>query len=303
MANKVNSFHASDYLQNGTKVVFFGNLNKVQIFVEMVFKDKVIWITGASSGIGEHLAYALAEQGAKLILSSRNEKELNRVKHNCHTTNEILVLPLDVSDFESLPKKTAQAVAHFGVIHILINNAGVSQRALAADTRFEVDQTIIHVNYLGQVALTKSVLPYMLAQGFGHLVVISSVTGKLGLPYRSAYAASKHALHGYFDALRLELAEVPIPVTIICPGYVHTNVTINALQGDGSRYNRVAATNRQGMDPTLFARKVLRAIAARRREVLIGGRELLAVYAKRFWPWFLYMVLRRMDFSSARRGR
>lgn len=258
----------------------------------MKYKDKVVWITGASSGIGEHLAYAFAEQKAKLILSSRNEKELKRVKNNCPKDTDILILVLDVADFPTLPLAVEKAIRHFGFINVLINNAGVSQRELAKNTTLDVDQKIMNVNYMGAVALTKAVLPEFIRQQFGHIVVISSVLGKMGVPHRSAYAASKHALHGFFDSLRAELANENIKVSLICPGYVHTNVTINALKGDGSKNNQMAASTRQGLEPEVFAQKALRAISRERKEALIGGsREIMGVYIKRFLPALYYRIM------------
>ncbi|MCB0547851.1 MAG: SDR family oxidoreductase [Phaeodactylibacter sp.] len=263
----------------------------------MQFSNKVVWITGASSGIGEHLAYAFANRGAKLILSSRNEQELQRVKQNCRPETDILVLPMDVADFESVPGRVEQAVAHFGAIHILINNAGISQRSAVKDTLFEVDKKIMEVNFLGAVAMTKAVLPAMLKNKDGQVVVISSVMGKLGTPRRSAYAASKHALHGWFDSLRAELYEDGIKVTIICPGYVYTNVTINALTADGSPNKQMAEATRNGLDPGIFAEKALHAIIREKEEVLIGGKEILGVYLKRFFPSLFSRIARRLKVS------
>lgn len=250
----------------------------------MDFKDKVVWITGASSGIGEHLTYAFADQGAKLIISSRNEKELQRVKNNCKDDVEIFVQPLDLMDLHSMPKLAKKMIDQFGFINILVNNGGISQRALAKETQIDVDQKIMTVNFLGSVALTKAVLPFMIHQQFGQIVVISSVLGKIGVPYRSAYAASKHALHGYFDSLRAEVHQDNIKVSIICPGYVHTNVTINALKGDGSKNNKMADSTRNGMEPDVFAQKALHAIAKEKEEVLIGGREIMGPILKRIAP-------------------
>lgn len=258
----------------------------------MKYKNKVVWITGASSGIGEHLAYAFAEQGAKLILSSRNEKELQRVKNNCPQGTDVLILPLDVADFASVEPVVTKAVEHFGFINVLVNNAGISQREMARNTRLEVDQRIMNVNYMGQVALTKAVLPHLLHQQFGQIVVISSVMGKMGVPHRSAYAASKHALHGFFDALRAELSQENISVTLICPGYVQTNVTINALKGDGSKNNQMAPSTRNGLEPEVFAQKALRAISQEKREVVIAGlRETTALYIKRFIPRLYHYIM------------
>lgn len=267
----------------------------------MNFKDKVIWITSGSSGIGEHLAYALAEQGAKLILSSRNEKELQRVKNNCHKNTEVLLIPLDVTDFDTIPAAVEKAVAYFNKIDILVNNAGISQRSLIIETTLEVDQRIMTVNYFGAIAITKAILPIFLQQGSGQIVVISSVMGKIGVPYRSAYAASKHALHGFFDSLRTEFGRQNIDVTIILPGYVRTNVTVNALTGDGSPMNAMAAETEKGMDPTYFANRAIRAIDRKKEEVMIGKREVYSVYVKRFWPAFFSYFTKRMDFKPEQR--
>lgn len=259
----------------------------------MAFNDKTIWITGASSGIGEHLAYAFSEQGAKLILSSRNEQELQRVKQNCSSPNQTQIVPLDVGQFDKIPQVYDQVKAFWGAPDLLINNAGISQRELVKDTAFQVDKKIMDVNFLGTVAVTKVVLPDMLARKSGHIIVISSVMGKIGTPFRSAYAASKHALHGWFDCLREEVLADNIKVTTICPGYVHTNVTINALKGDGSKNNEMAASTASGMEPSIFAQKALRAIAKEKDEVLIGGKEIITVYLKRISFGLLKFVLRR----------
>ena len=153
------------------------------------------------------------------------------------------------------------------------------------------------VNYFGAIAVTKAVLPALARQQFGQIVVISSVMGKIGTPRRSAYAASKHALHGFFDSLRAEVHPDNISVTIICPGYVHTNVTLNALRGDGSAHAQMADDTRNGLAPDVFARRALRAIKRRRREVLIGKKEILGVYIKRFFPGLLARIVRGMKVS------
>ncbi|GJM34685.1 MAG: oxidoreductase [Saprospiraceae bacterium] len=263
----------------------------------MNFKDKVIWITGASSGIGEYLAYAFAQRGAKLIISSRNQQELERVQQHCAPGTEVLILPLDVSKFDLIPEIAQRAISHFGRLDLLINNAGISQRALIKETDFSVDKKIMEVNYLGSIAVTKAVLPTLLAQQSGHIVTISSVMGKFGAPWRSAYAASKHALQAWFDSLRAEVHQDNIKVTIICPGYVRTNVTINALKGDGSKNNKMAAQTEKGLDPAVFAEKAIRAIAAEKEEVLIGGKEIIAVYFKRFFPGIFSYFVKKISLS------
>lgn len=260
----------------------------------MSFNDKVIWITGASSGIGEHLAYAFANKGARLALSARNKKALEQVKNNCSNPDKVLIVPLDVSDFSTVPAVAEKIIAHFGYISILVNNAGISQRAYVKDTLLEVDQKVMNVNYMGTIAVTKAALPSMIRQRFGQIVVISSVMGKIGTPLRSAYAASKHALHGYFDCLRAEVVNDNIKVTIICPGYVDTNITLNAVKGDGSANNAKSDSNSNGLSPNDFAEKALRAIAKEKSEVIIGGKETITIYLKRFFPSLLNWIVTKI---------
>lgn len=255
-------------------------------------RNKVIWLTGASSGIGEALAYELAAHGAKLILSARRIDQLERVKNNCvgSAQAEVKILPLDLSLSETLKRSTEEAIAMFGHVDILINNGGISQRSFARDTVLEVDRRIMEVNYFGAVALTKFLLPHFLKRGTGHLVTVSSITGFFGTPYRSGYAASKHALHGFFDSLRAELwkdVKDGITVTMICPGFIHTSLTLSAVTGDGSPLGKMDAAQYKGKSAEWCARKIIRAIEHKEEEVYIGGIETLGVRFKRFFPrWF-----------------
>ncbi len=269
------------------------------IFVQiniMKLKDKTIWVTGASSGIGKALSLAFSDQGANVIISSRNEPELEKVKSLCKNPDRVKILVLDLTDYNSFTKKAELAAGFFNGIDILINNGGVSQRSYAIDTKLEVDQKIFDVNYFGTIGLTKAVLPFFIKQGTGYFVVISSIMGKLGTPLRSAYAGSKHALHGFFDSLRAELFNKNIGVTIICPGYVNTNVSKNALTGDGSKFNKMDGATEKGLDPDDFAQKAIKAIKAEKREVIIAGtRESTAVFLKRFFPGILAKVIRKVN--------
>jgi short-subunit dehydrogenase len=261
----------------------------------MRFKDQVVWITGASSGIGEALAYAFSREGAKLILSGRREAELERVRQSCDGSKDrIFVLPLDLTQFDLFSEKTAVAQNHFGRIDILVNNGGISQRSLVRETDFAIDLAVMNTNYFGSVGLTKAVLPAMLARRSGHIVVISSLMGYLDTPLRSAYAASKHALHGYFDSLRAELWRDNVKVTMICPGYVRTEISINALKGDGSKHGRMDDAQEKGISAERCAAKTLDAIERGREEVMIGGIEVMAVYAKRFLPALYSKIIRRV---------
>ena len=257
-------------------------------------KNKVVWLTGASSGIGEALAYALAAKGCQLVLSARREAELQKVKVQCQRADEdILVLPLDLANYDQMPEKAAAVLAHFGRIDLLINNGGISQRSLIIDTEMEVYDKLMRVNYLGTVALTKAVLPHFVEQQSGHIAVVTSLMGKFASMLRSGYAGAKHALHGFFDTLRLEHDDDNIKVTLICPGFVHTNVSKNALTGDGSAQNKMDEKTAEGMSPEECARQILQAIEKDKQEAYIGGKEIFAIYLKRFSPSLLHRVVKR----------
>jgi len=259
------------------------------------FKNKRVWLTGASSGIGEALAYAFAEAGAHLIISARNEQELNRVAGACTNLGaaSVLVQPLDLAQHDTIPGIVEKVIRQVGKVDILLNNGGISQRSLVKDTSLEVVKNLMNVNFFGTVALTKALLPNMLTHQLGHIVTITSLTGKFGSPMRSAYAASKHALHGFFDSLRAELANTPIRVTLICPGFVRTNVSINALTGDGTKQNKMDDATDKGMQPEALAQKILRAIENGKEEVYFGGKEVLGVYIKRFFPAYFSRLIKR----------
>lgn len=264
------------------------------------FKNKVIWITGASSGIGEALAYELARKGANLILSSRKIEALEKVKGNCPAAAQpnIRILPLDLAQPSTLNLIVEAALQLFGHVDILINNGGIAQRSLAKETTVEVDRMIMEVDYFGTIALTKYLMPHFLLRKSGHVVTVSSVMGKIGTPYRSGYAAAKHALHGFFDSLRAELWRESrnIYVTLVCPGWIRTNITLNALTGDGHLLNKMDTATDRGMPASVFARKMVRAIEQKKEEVYIGGRkEKLAVVMKRFFPQIFSRIVRTAD--------
>lgn len=258
-------------------------------------KNKWVWITGASSGLGEAMAKEFARHGARLILSSRRIDELERVKEQCTGSPEVLIQVLDVREHEKMPEKVKEVLDRTGHVDILVNNAGISQRSLAKDTDFSVDKRIMDINFLGSVAISKAVLPHFLKRNKGQFVAISSVTGKLGTPLRSTYAASKHALHGFFDSLRAELHETGIDVTLICPGYIKTNISLNAVTGDGSPQNKMDDKQAQGMLPDTFAKKAVRGIASQKREMYIGGFELMGIYVKRFFPGLLAKIITKVN--------
>lgn len=259
----------------------------------MTFENKIIWITGASSGIGEALTLQLAKQNCKLIISSRRETVLNDVKNKCQQSENIKVLPLDLADYKSMPTTVEKAISLFGNVDILINNGGISQRSLIIDTAIEVDKKLMDIDYLGTVALSKALLPHFIAQKSGHFVTVTSLMGKFSSPYRSAYCGAKHALHGFFDALRLEHDKDNIKVTMICPGFVNTNVARNALTGNGSTQNEQDSATENGLDVDVFAKRMLKAIKKEKFEAYIGKGETKGVYLKRFFPKLLHKVVLR----------
>ena len=253
------------------------------------FRGKVVWITGASSGIGRALAQAFGRAGARLILSARSAEALEAVARE--TGAEARVVPLDLANLVELPGAAARALAAFGGVDIMVHNAGVAVRDRAADLSLDVHERVLRTNYLGPVVLTQALLPSMWARGGGRFVVLSSLSGKYGGPLLSAYAASKHALHGYFDTLRGEEAEHGIAVTIVVPGFVRTEITAHALTGTGERFGRVLPMYREAMTAEACAARILRAVARDRREVLVGGLEMWTVYLHRLSPRLAALVV------------
>ena len=242
----------------------------------MRFEGKSVWITGASSGIGAALAEAFAAEGAALILSGRRCDALEAVA--ARIGGDSLVLPFEATDRASLPGAVDAAWSWRGAVDILVNNAGVSQRSLAIDTAPHVYETIIDVDLLAPILLTQLLLPLMAERGAGHVVAISSVAGRLGPVLRTAYAAAKHGLIGYCDSLRAEVeAAYGIKVTTVLPGSVRTQVAANALQGDGSPRGVSDANIEAGMDPAECARRIIEAVAAGTRELIVAeGAEAFA---------------------------
>lgn len=263
----------------------------------MRFHDQVIWITGASSGIGEALARAFAAEGARLVLSSRRAPELERVRQTCARPNDHLVVPLDLARPETFPAIVGDVLQRCGRVDVLINNGGVSQRSLAMNAAPEVERAIMEIDYFGPVALAKAVLPSMQTRRRGQLVVVTSVMGFVGTPGRSTYAAAKHALHGYFDSLRAEIWRSGIQVTIACPGYVKTHVSANALGPNGEKHAQMDETHERGISPEKCAAAIVRGVARRRNEVYVGGWEVFGIYLQRFAPSLFARMVRRMTFS------
>jgi short-subunit dehydrogenase len=262
----------------------------------MNLENKVVWVTGASSGIGEALVYQLAKKKCKIILSARRVSELERVKNQAQLTDENgLILPLDMENPDTFQTAFEQVINRFNHLDVLILNAGVSQRSLAKDTLFEVDKKILNLNFLGTVALTKTVLPHFLKRKQGHYAVVTSVTGLYGTPWRTAYAASKHALHGFFDSLRAELHDDHIYVTLIAPGFVKTAISLNALTADGTPLNQMDEGQSKGISAEKCAKDIIYGIEKKKNLVLTGGfKEIFGVYLKRFFPGIFARMIRKL---------
>jgi dehydrogenase/reductase SDR family member 7B len=258
----------------------------------MKIEGKTVWITGASSGIGEALAVELFNGGATVILSARNLTRLNalQAKLDAADSGRCHVVPCDVTRLQEIEQSVEKVKQLVKRLDILVNNAGVSQRSYALETTVEVDRELLEVNFFSAVAVTKLVLPWMISTGGGQVVVISSMAGKFGFRMRSAYAASKHALHGFFETLRAELHDKHVGVTMICPGRVRTDISINSLTGDGKHYGIMDQGQAQGVPVEKCARIIGRAIRNERKEVFIGSRELLLLVIKRICPPLYYWI-------------
>jgi len=256
-----------------------------------MLSGKTWWITGASSGIGTSLAEALAEKGARLILSGRNVEALNAVASKAK--GRALVLPFEAMDFDAIPgiveRAWSWAKEQGGGIDALVNNAGITQRSLAVDTVFAVYQRIIGVDLLGPIALTQALLPRMVAAGGGQLVAISSVAGIVGAPLRSAYSAAKHGLIGYHDSVRAETAHLGMKVLVVAPGSVRTNVSKNALDAKANTRGVSDAAIDNGMDPALAAQRILDAVESGKRELILAeGAEAEIARLRRHEPDTLF---------------
>ncbi len=259
------------------------------------YSGKVIWITGASSGIGEELARQLSAFNTRLILSSRRKEELERVKASLNANpDDVYILPLDLAEPASLEVKAREAEGAFGRIDILINNGGITQRALALETPVEVDRKIMEVNYFSGLILTKCVMPGMLARKYGHIASISSVTGKFGFPLRSAYAASKHAMTGFYESVGAEYHQQGIRTTMVFPGRIQTNISLGAIGPDGKPYNKMDPGQEKGTPVDRCVRIIINGIRKDRREVFPGGKEVLLIHIKRFLPKLSFRLARKV---------
>lgn len=260
------------------------------------FAGKVVWITGASSGIGEATAYRFAQEGAKVIVTALEADLLDNVVARCKELGapDAAALAFDLSDSEGLDGLADQAWNRFGGIDIFYNNAGISQRGTTVETEMRVIRKVMDVDFFAPVILTKNILPRMIGNGGGQLVVTTSIAGRFGFPLRCAYSSAKHALYGFFETVQAENYDQNIRVTIVCPGRVQTNISKYALEKDGTPHGKMDAGQAGGVTPQHAADKIVRAVYRKKREVLVGRYELLMAYIKQFFPGLAARLARRI---------
>ncbi len=255
----------------------------------MTFKGRTVWIIGASSGIGRSLSIEMAKANAKVIISSRNVDELEKVKKECLAySNNCMILKLDLELNGDYNKEVNRVLSHHETIDYLFLVGGVSQRSYVFETPENIDRKLMEINYFGNISITKAVLPTMIKQKSGHIIVVSSIVGKFGWPLRSAYSASKHALHGFFESLRAEQRPNNIKVTIAIPGRVLTNISQNALLKDGSKHGHLDKGQESGISSESCAKQIVAAASKNKKEVLIGGMEIYMVWIRKFLPFIFY---------------
>lgn len=255
------------------------------------FNGKLIWITGASSGIGESMAIQLNNMGAKVIASARREEKLFKLKKACIFPDNLHIVPLDITDQNSIDKAVKE-VKIFNSLDLVIHNAGIAQKGLVIENEMEVDRRIMETNYFGTVALTKAILPIFLKQGHGWFSIVSSFAGVLGIPGRSAYAASKHALHGFFESLRAETMNCNLDVSFIIPGFINTNITVKGLTGNGQQYGKLEKSHRLGMSAEQCANDIIDGLKKKQKRILVGKNEVLLLYINRLSPALSKYIIR-----------
>ena len=260
--------------------------------VDRDFAGQVVWITGASSGIGRALALAFDRAGATLVLSSRRLDALEEVRSRCRRPRGVDLVPMDLAEPDRIPEIAADVLDRHGRVDVMVHNAGIAHRDLVANTPVSIDRRIMEVNHFGPVSLTKSLLPRMLAKQSGRFVVVTSMSGVYGAPCVSAYAASKHALHGFFESLRAEVHDDGVGVTIVIPGFIRTAITEHALTGRGRPYGRQLSVHDEGLDPDECAERILRGVADGDEEILVGKSEILSVHLARLCPRLMSRIVR-----------
>jgi dehydrogenase/reductase SDR family protein 7B len=256
-----------------------------------IFQGKTAWITGASSGIGESLVRAFVKMGSTVVASSNDIAGLERVRESCGDKSSMVhCVPFDLTDTSEINKIVEQQVNSLGRIDFLLNIGGISQRARIDETPIWLDRKIFEINYFGTIALTKAVLPYMILQKSGHILATSSISGRFGFPLRSAYSASKQALHGFFETLYLENKKYNIRASVIIPGRVRTAISLHALDSEGREHGKLDEGQAKGVLPEHAAEIIIKGIIKNQREILVGKGELFMLYIRRFCPWLFFRI-------------
>ncbi|MFV0590256.1 MAG: SDR family NAD(P)-dependent oxidoreductase [Draconibacterium sp.] len=261
----------------------------------MDFSGKTIWVTGATSGIGKEVALALSKEKCALILSGRNGDELQKVALACtNNGSKPYTVTFDLGNTETIEKAYQQVKAEGLAPEALYHFGGISQRALVNETPLHVDRKIFEVNYFGTIALTKLVLPDMISRGSGHIAATSSIVGKFGFPYRSSYSASKQALHGFFESLLAENKQNNIRVSMIIPGFINTNISVNAVNSKGDAHGKLDENQAAGMPADKCAKIICNGLKKEKKEILVGNKEIIMVYIRRFLPRLYYYLASRV---------
>ncbi len=262
----------------------------------MNYDGKTIWITGATSGIGKGMAIEIAAHSRQLILSGRNSKALDETAKLCKNKGAtVCCIPFDLGDMNSIKAAAEEALAKFKAIDCLYHVGGISQRSFVSETPLDIDRKIMEVNFFGTITLTKAVLPSMIKNGGGHMAATSSIVGKFGFPYRSAYSASKQALHGFFESLRAENTTNNIRVSMIIPGRINTSISVNAINEKGEKHGVLDDGLAAGMSIEHAAKKIVNKLSREKKEILVGGKELLMVHIRRFLPRLYYRMASKIN--------
>jgi len=258
------------------------------------WNNQIVWVTGASSGIGKACAESWARRGATVVLSARKAETLDAVASPLRDNGaDVHVVTLDLSNSDSLQAVAQHVEEKIGPVDVMVHCGGISQRSKAIETALDVDRRVMEIDYFGTLALTKALLPGMVKRGRGHFVVVTSLMGLFSSPLRSGYCGAKHALHGFFESLRAEHHDDGLKVTMVCPGFIRTNISLNAVVGDGSQQGTMDAKTGAGMTAEQCAERMVKAVERNKAEVLIGRYEILAAYIKRLSPALLRRIVRR----------
>ncbi len=264
----------------------------------MNYKGKTVWITGASSGIGAELAGQFAAEGAKVIISSHEAEELETVRKQLEpVSRNVHTVVFNLGNPDEVRAAAERVLKEYGHVDVLMNNGGISVRAEAVDTPLEIDRRLMEIDYFSGVILTKALLPKMIENGYGHIGVTASISGKFGYPLRSSYAAAKHALFGFYKSLWAENCSKGIRVTIFSPGRVRTNIAYHSLLKDGSEQGVNDPALASGISPATAARKMIRAMKRNRKDVLIGRIELVMVWVHKYCKPLYYRVVNKIPAS------